>query len=165
MYTRVWLFGLFQHGLTCARGRIICLGFWVESTADVAPCSPAAAVPLLVLFLMPSNVFLMKLLRLDEVVGLLLLLLLLDATTDGVDVELADGDKLLRLTTVPAGRGAAVMMVDTIKNIMNSEPRLKSEDLGGSLLPLIQCPVQHYHETAPLIQLIYFEIMNQEQSR
>ena len=74
---------------------------------------------MLVLFLIPSRVFLMKLLRLDEVVGLLLLL---DATTDGVAVELADGgDKLLRLTTVPAGRGAVVtvkplgMMVDTGK--------------------------------------------------
>ena len=93
---------------------MICLGFWVESTADVS------AAPLLVLFLIPSKVFLMKLLRLDEVVGLLLLLL--DATTDGVAVELADGgDKLLRLTTVPAGRGAVVtvkplgMMVDTGK--------------------------------------------------
>ena len=108
---------IFQQGLTCARGRMICLGFWVESTADV---SPAPAAPLLVLFLIPSKVFLMKLLRLDEVVGLLLLLL--DATTDGVAVELADGgDKLLRLTTVPAGRGAVVtvkplgMMVDTGK--------------------------------------------------
>ena len=109
---------IFQQGLTCARGRMICLGFWVESTADV---SPAPATPLLVLFLIPSKVFLMKLLRLDEVVGLLLLLLL-DATTDGVAVELADGgDKLLRLTTVPAGRGAVVtvkplgMRVDTGK--------------------------------------------------
>ena len=107
---------IFQQGLTCARGRMICLGFWVESTAEV---SPAPAAPLLVLFLIPSKVFLMKLLRLDEVVGLLLLL---DATTDGVAVELADGgDKLLRLTTVPAGRGAVVtvkplgMMVDTGK--------------------------------------------------
>ena len=108
---------IFQQGLTCARGRMICLGFWVESTADV---STAPMAPLLVLFLIPSRVFLMKLLRLDEVVGLLLLLF--DATTDGVAVELADGgDKLLRLTTVPAGRGAVVtvkplgMRVDTGK--------------------------------------------------
>ena len=103
---------------------MICFGFWVESTADVS------AAPLLVLFLIPSRVFLMKLLRLDEVVGLLLLVLL-DATTDGVAVELADGgDKLLRLTTVPAGRGAVVtvkplgMRVDTgKKEHRDSDPR------------------------------------------